>query len=167
VHLEVSPTLLIAGAGHVGQAIARLAVNLDFRVVVIDDRPDFASRERFGERIELIVDDITSALRDHPIDAGCYVVIVTRGHRHDHHALDAVIRRPAGYIGMIGSKRKSATILHALADAGVSQELIDGVHTPIGVPIQAATVDEIAVSIVAELISVRRRKTPKLVEGPV
>ena len=111
--------------------------------------------------------DIARALREYPIDAGCYVVIVTRGHQHDAQALDAVIRRPAGYIGMIGSKRKSATILRDLADGGVSQELIDRVHTPIGIPIRAMTVNEIAVSIVAELIQIRRQTTPKLIEGPI
>lgn len=167
MHLEVSPTLVIAGAGHVGQAVARLAVGLDFHVVVIDDRADIASRARFPEGVELIVDDIAGALRRYALDAGCYVVIVTRGHRHDAQALDAVVRRPVGYIGMIGSKRKSAMILRGLADAGVSQELLGRVHTPIGVSIGAVTVNEIAVSIVGELIQVRRQTTPKLIEGPV
>jgi xanthine dehydrogenase accessory factor len=117
--------------------------------------------------VELIVDDIAGALRRYALDAGCYVVIVTRGHRHDAQALDAVVRRTVGYIGMIGSKRKSAMILRGLADAGVPQELIDRVHTPIGVAISAQTVNEIAVSIVAELIQVRRQTTPKLIEGPL
>lgn len=167
LHLEVPPTLVVAGAGHVGQAVARLALELGFHVVVIDDRPEIASRERFGERVELIVDDIAGALRDYSIDAGCYVVIVTRGHKHDHDALAAVIRRPAGYIGMIGSRRKATAVLQALANAGVSEDQIRGVHTPIGVPIGAVTVNEIAVSIMAELIQVRRRTTPKVVEGPI
>lgn len=167
LHLEVPPTLIIAGAGHVGQALARLAGELDFHAVVIDDRAEFASRERFGERVQLITDDIAEALRSYPIDEGCYVVIVTRGHSQDEQALEAVIRRPAGYIGMIGSRRKSATILNALAQAGVPQELLERVHTPIGSPIGAVTVNEIAVSIAAELIQVRRRSTPKLIEGPI
>ncbi|MFQ5806568.1 MAG: XdhC family protein [Phycisphaerae bacterium] len=166
LHVEVPPTLLIAGAGHIGQAVARLAVDLDFHVVVIDDRANFAARQRFGERVELIVDDIGRALRAYPIDGGCYVVIVTRGHQQDHAALEAVIRRPAGYIGMIGSKRKSRMILNDLADAGVPPEMIDRVHTPIGLPVNAVTVPEIAVSIMAELIQTRRQNTPKLVEGP-
>ncbi len=166
LHLEVPPTLLIAGAGHIGQALARLALELDFHVVVIDDRAEFASRERHGERVELIVEDIAGALRDYPIDAGCYVVVVTRGHKHDRDALAAVVHRPAAYIGMIGSQRKSAAVLRALADAGVPQDLLDRVHTPIGVPIGAQTVNEIAVSIAAELIQVRRQRTPVLVEGP-
>jgi xanthine dehydrogenase accessory factor len=167
VRLEVPPTLLIAGAGHVGQAVARLAVDLDFRVVVIDDRPDFASRDRFEPAVELIVDDIASALRKYPIDPGCFVVIVTRGHQHDHQALEAVIRRPARYIGLIGSKRKTRMIFKDLLASGVSQEHVDRVHSPIGLPIDAVTVPEIAVSIVAELVQVRRQDTPTLVEGPI
>jgi len=166
LHLEVPPTLLIAGAGHVGQAVARLAVDLDFHLVVIDDRADYANRERFGERVEFIVGDIARGLRNYPIDASCCVVIVTRGHRHDHQALEAVVRRPAGYIGLIGSRRKSTLILRDLAAAGVPTDQIERVHTPIGLPIGAVTVPEIAVSIVAELIQVRRRHQAKLVEGP-
>ncbi|MCH7719665.1 MAG: XdhC family protein [Planctomycetes bacterium] len=166
VHLEVPPTLLIAGAGHVGQALACLAVDLDFYVVVIDDRADQASTERFPNGVEIKVGDIAQTLGEYPIDAGCYVVIVTRGHQHDHQALQAIVRRPAGYIGLIGSKRKSKMILRDLADEGVTQEQIDNVRTPIGLSIGAVTVAEIATSIAAELVQVRRANTPKLVEGP-
>jgi xanthine dehydrogenase accessory factor len=167
VHLEVPPTLLIAGAGHVGLALAKMALGLDFHVVVIDDRGDQASRERFGDRVELVVGDIAAALRAYPIDAGCYVVIVTRGHQNDEQALDAVIRSPAGYIGLIGSRRKSRLIFDDLRAAGVSDELLSRVHTPIGLPINAVTVPEIAVSIAAELVQARRSRLPALVEGPV
>lgn len=167
LHLEVPPTLLIAGGGHVGQAVARLAVELDFHVIVIDDRVEFATPERYPAGVECRVGDIGGVLRDYPIDGGSYVVIVTRGHRHDAQALAAVIRRPAGYIGMIGSRRKSGLVLRELAATGVSREQIDGVHTPIGLPIGGVTVNEIAISIVAELVQVRRATTPKLVEGPL
>lgn len=167
IHLEIPPTLIIAGAGHVGQAVARLAVELDFHVVVIDDRADYASRDRFAPQVELIVADIASALRKIPMDAGCFVVIVTRGHQHDHAAVDAVIRRDAGYIGLIGSKRKSRLILDDLAKAGVSDEQIAAVHTPIGLDIGAVTVREIAVSIMAQLIRHRRTRIAEIVEGPI
>ncbi|QDV92077.1 putative xanthine dehydrogenase subunit A [Phycisphaerae bacterium RAS2] len=167
VHLEVPPTLLIAGAGHVGQALAKLAVDLDFHVVVIDDRADYAACERFDSRVELVVGDIAAALRTRAIDSGCYVVIVTRGHQNDEKALDAVIRSTAGYIGLIGSRRKSRLILDDLRAAGVPDELLARVHTPIGLPINAVTVPEIAVSIAAELVQVRRTQLPALVEGPV
>lgn len=166
LHLEIPPTLLIAGAGHIGQALARFAVELDFRVVVIDDRAELAAPQRFATGVECRVGDIGQVLRDYPIDAGSYVVIVTRGHKHDRQALEAVVRRPAGYVGMIGSRRKSTLILRDLAAAGVPKEQIDRVHTPIGVAIHALTVPEIAVSIAAELIQVRRQSTPQLVTGP-
>lgn len=167
VHLEVPPTLLIAGAGHVGQALAKLAVDLDFHVVVIDDRADYASRERFDSRVELVVGDIAAALRTRAIDPGCYVVIVTRGHQNDEKALDAVIHSPAGYIGLIGSRRKSRLILDDLRAAGVPDDLLARVHTPIGLPINAVTVPEIAISIAAQLVQVRRSVLPVLVEGPM
>lgn len=167
VNLEVPPTLVIAGAGHVGQAVAKLALDVDFHVVVIDDRADYASRERFAPQVELVVDDIASALRKHPMDGGTCVVIVTRGHQHDHAAVDAVIRSNAGYIGLIGSKRKSRLILDDLAKAGVMPEQIAAVHTPIGLDIGAVTVPEIAVSIVAQLIQHRRQHSAKTVEGPI
>lgn len=167
VRLEVPPTLLIAGAGHVGAALARLAVGLDFHVVVIDDRADFASSDRFPDGVELIAGDIAGALAKWPIDAGTYVVIVTRGHQHDHQALAAVIGADAGYIGLIGSKRKSRMILKDLAEAGAPAERVAAVRTPIGLPIGAVTVPEIAVSIAAELVQVRRQNAPALVEGPL
>jgi xanthine dehydrogenase accessory factor len=166
VNMEVPPTLLIAGAGHVGQALAKLAVDLDFHVVVIDDRGDLASVDRFGSAVELLVGDIATTLREYPIDAGSYVVIVTRGHQHDEQALDAVIRRDARYIGLIGSKRKAKLILDGMRDAGVDPSRIDRVHTPIGLSIGAILVPEIAVSIAAELVRVRRQESQKLVEGP-
>jgi xanthine dehydrogenase accessory factor len=166
-YVDVTPTLIIAGAGHVGQALARLMVELDFHVVVIDDRAEFASRARFGEAVELITGDIPQTLRSYPLDEGCYVVVVTRGHLQDQQALESVIRRPAGYIGMIGSRRKSATILDNLERAGVPCGLLDRVHTPIGLPIDAVTPNEIGVSIAAELIQIRRRNQPKVIEGPI
>jgi xanthine dehydrogenase accessory factor len=166
LHLEVPPALLIAGAGHVGQAIAKLAGGLGFHVVVIDDRAEFASPQRFGDRAELIVGDVTDVLTEYPLDPSCYVVIATRGHRNDLHALEAVIGRPTAYVGMIGSQRKIRMVFEELKKVGVSQERLDTVHTPIGVPIGAETVPEIAVSIAAELIQARRKTVPKLVEGP-
>jgi xanthine dehydrogenase accessory factor len=167
LRFEVPPTLIIAGAGHVGQALARLTVELDFHVVVIDDRAEFASRERFGQRVRLMVGDIAAALGNYPIDAACYVVIATRGHLLDQQALAAVVQRPAAYVGMIGSKRKSNTILDILESGGVPRRLLDRVHTPIGFPIGAVTVNEIAVSVAAELIQTRRRSTPRAIEGPL
>lgn len=167
LHLEQRPRLLIAGAGHVGQAVARLAGDLGFQVVVFDDRAEYASPQRFASEVQCVVGDIAAELRRYPIDPSCYVVIVTRGHAHDHQALDAVIRSPAGYIGLIGSRRKARMIFSDLSNAGVEQNLLDRVHTPIGLPIGAITVNEIAISIAAELVQHRRKSAPQLVEGPI
>ncbi|HPF41355.1 MAG TPA: XdhC family protein [Phycisphaerae bacterium] len=167
VRLEVPPTLFIAGAGHVGQAVARLAMTLDFRVVVIDDRADYACEARLGAGVECVVDEIAAALRRTELDEACYVVIVTRGHQHDHAAVEAVIGRPARYIGLIGSRRKSRLILEDLEKAGATPEQVAAIHTPIGLDIGAVTVPEIAISIVAELIQHRRLDHASIVEGPL
>jgi xanthine dehydrogenase accessory factor len=166
ISLDVSPVLLIAGAGHIGQALARLAVDLDFHVVVVDDRQEYASPQRFGPDVKLITRDIAAALEAYPIDSNCYVVIVTRGHMHDQQALEAVLNRPAKYIGMIGSKRKIKLVFDKMQQKGFASERLNEIHTPIGLPIGAVTVTEIAVSITAELIKVRRQTVEKLVEGP-
>jgi xanthine dehydrogenase accessory factor len=166
LNIEAEPTLLIAGAGHVGTALARLAVDLEFKVVVVDDRADFANSRLLPPPIKPIAADIEQTLRDYPINAGTYVVIVTRGHKRDEQALAAVIDSPAKYLGMIGSKRKIKAVFGDLESAGVSPKLLERVHSPIGLKINAVTVPEIAVSIAAELIAVRRAQRRKAVEGP-
>jgi xanthine dehydrogenase accessory factor len=147
--------LLIVGAGHVGQALAAQANALGFMVSVLDDRSDCASAERFPSASR-VVGDIEAELAKYPIDSMTYVVIVTRGHRHDGRALAAVIGSPAKYIGLIGSKRKVITIYQDLISQGVSLERLLQVHAPIGLELGAVTVPEIATSIAAELIAVRR-----------
>ena len=154
--LDPPAKLLIVGAGHVGQALAALASSsLQFHVSVLDDRSDCASAERFPTA-ERHVAEIEDALRTWPIDAQTYVVIVTRGHRHDGKALAAVIDSPAKYLGLIGSKRKVKTIFADLLAQGAALEKLLKVHAPIGFEIGAVTVPEIAVSIAAELVAVRR-----------
>jgi len=149
------PMLVIAGAGHVGQALGRLARELEFRLSVIDDRPEFATPERFPNAT-CIIGEIESELSRYPVDADTYIVIVTRGHRNDGHALRAVIGSSAKYIGLIGSKAKIKTIFDELCEQGVSAEKLLKVHAPIGLNIGSVTVPEIAVSIAAELVAVRR-----------
>jgi xanthine dehydrogenase accessory factor len=150
------PKLVIAGGGHVGQALGELAAKLDFGVTVIDDRPDFVALERFPSAKQRIAGEIEDELRKFPIDPGTYIVIVTRGHRHDGQALHAVIDSPAKYIGLIGSKSKIKLIYDDLVEKGVPVEKLMRVHAPIGLDIAAVTVPEIAVSIAAELVAVRR-----------
>ena len=132
----------------------------------MDDRADCCNVERFPTVDALIVADIESTLRGYPLDASCYVVIVTRGHRHDEQALTAVVGRPARYVGLIGSRRKSKLIFDDLAEAGIAPKALEAVHTPTGLDIQAVTVTEIAVSIGAELIAQRRKTQSQCVSGP-
>jgi len=148
-------TLVIAGAGHVGQAVAEMGNFLKFEVVVVDDRPDFALRERFPDADKIIVKDIAQTLCEFPIDQSTYVVIVTRGHQHDEEALYSVIDSNARYIGMIGSRRKVKLIFENLIERGVSKEQFKQVYSPIGLDINSQTVPEIAVSIAAQLVQVR------------
>ncbi len=150
--------LIIAGAGHVGQALAHLGVLLDFEVTVIDDRPEFASKERFPEVDHLIVEDIGQAVEDLPKTSDSYFVIVTRGHSQDAEALRACIGSDVAYIGMIGSARKTALMRKNFLDRGwATLSQFDRIHTPIGIDIQSKTVQEIAVSIAAELVLVRNK----------
>jgi xanthine dehydrogenase accessory factor len=151
------PTLLIAGAGHVGGALAQIGSMCGFQVVIVDDRPSFANKERlpFADRVE--VTEIAPFIRDFPIDRETYVVIVTRGHRNDAQCLRECIHSNANYIGMIGSKRKICVIYEELLREGLATpEELRRVHSPLGLDIGAKEVGEIAVSIAAELIAIRR-----------
>jgi xanthine dehydrogenase accessory factor len=155
IEIPPTPTLLIAGAGHVGRALAIVAGQIDFKVAVVDDRADCLSPANFpGARC--ILGDIETELSRFNINPWTYIVIVTRGHRHDAQALAAVIRSPAAYVGLIGSKRKIHKIFNELREQRVSREQLATVHAPIGLEIAAVTPAEIAVSIAAELIAVRR-----------
>lgn len=149
--------LIVCGGGHVGLAVAQAGVFLGFRVTVIDDRAEFVSRERFpDERINLIVDDFVVALQSLKITPASHLVIVTRGHKHDEICLQEVIDKPARYIGMIGSRRRTTTIRAHLKREGISEELLRGVYAPIGLDIGAQTPEEIAVAILAEIVMIRR-----------
>ncbi|MGC4004612.1 MAG: XdhC family protein [Pirellulales bacterium] len=154
--IEPTPKLVIAGGGHVGQALSEMAAWMEFDVAVIDDRAEYVSEKRFPHAKERIVGDIAASLAEYPIDATTYVVIVTRGHKHDGGALDAVVRSDAHYVGLIGSKRKIAVIMADLFARDATREQLARVHAPIGLEIDAVTVPEIAVSIAAELVAVRR-----------
>jgi xanthine dehydrogenase accessory factor len=151
-----TPRLIIAGAGHVGRAAAQLGHLLNFEVIVIDDRPEFANADRFPEAARILVADPARALQRLPLGPEAYVVIVTRGHRGDEGALRACIRRKAAYVGMIGSARKVGLLRERfLQKRWCSATEWDRVRTPIGLPIGSRTVEEIAVSIAAELVAVR------------
>jgi len=148
----------IFGAGHVSQRIAPLAETVGFRTVVLDDRPEFACRERFPVPTELMVIGRFDALPALAVDEDSYLVIVTRGHLHDRTVLEQALRTRAGYVGMIGSRHKRDALFQALLGAGFGREDLARVHAPIGVDIQAETPEEIAVSIVGEMIKVRAER---------
>jgi xanthine dehydrogenase accessory factor len=151
------PVLVICGAGHVGCAVGKLAAWSGFDVVAIDDRASFANKERFPDASKIIVDDPAKVMKDFPFDADTYICIVTRGHRHDAVILKEVIHSKAGYIGMIGSKRKVRTVMEGFINEGAATaEDFRRVRTPMGLAIHSLTVEEIAVSVVSELIAVRR-----------
>jgi xanthine dehydrogenase accessory factor len=156
--VEPSPDLYIFGAGHVGYSLGRMAFDTGFRVHVIDDREKFASSERFGDGIDVIVDDIPAWLQAHTLPSTAYAVVVTRGHKHDIDALRALTNAPLRYVGLIGSRAKVKRIFDALRAEGTAPETLKGVHAPIGLDIGAITPQEIAVSILAELIAVKHGK---------
>ena len=156
--VEPSPDVYIFGAGHVGYFLGRMAHETGFRVHVIDDREKFASTERFGDGIDVIVDDIPTWLLNHQLPPTAYAVVVTRGHKHDIDALRALTASPLRYVGLIGSRAKVKRIFDALRDEGTSPAVLREVHAPIGLDIGAITPQEIAVSILAELIAVKHGK---------
>lgn len=150
------PRLIIAGAGHVGKAVAHLGSLLDFEVTVIDDRQEFANKTNVPEADIIVVGEIAAAVREIPDSPDNYFVIVTRGHRHDAEALRSSIGRRAAYIGMIGSRTKIALMRREFLEKGwTTEEEWDRVRAPIGLEIRSKTVEEIAVSIAAELVLVR------------
>jgi len=149
------PILYLFGAGHVSSQIAPLASRVGFKVVVIDDRPEFADPKKFPDAMEVHQYPFEGVLDRLSIDESSYLVIVTRGHIHDRTVLAQSLKTNAKYIGMIGSRRKRNIIYENLLEEGLTQDDLDRVHAPIGLHIGAETPEEIAVSIVAELIKIR------------
>jgi xanthine dehydrogenase accessory factor len=153
-------TLLIVGAGHVGQALCRFGALLEYRVVVLDAREDMVTPERFPQADRRICGDPARTAELFDIDEDTSVVIVTHGHVHDKAALRSVIASTAGYIGMIGSRNKVRTVFAQLGEEGVSPELLDRVHSPIGLDIGAETPAELALCIMAEVVAAGYDKLP-------
>ncbi len=154
--IKPTGTVYMFGAGHVGVWVARFASFLDFKVIVLDDRSEFASSVKIPEADEIIVlDSYGGALSDLPIDDDSYLIIVTRGHAYDKAVLEQALRTPARYIGMIGSRRKTAVVFQTLLKEGFSEEDFRRVHSPIGLHIGGETPQELAVAIIAEMIQTR------------
>jgi xanthine dehydrogenase accessory factor len=154
----IPSTVYIYGAGHVSQQLSRLTEMVGFQTVVLDDRSEYANRERFpGADSIKVLDSFDDCFDGLELDGDSYVVIVTRGHQHDKEVLSQALRTGAGYIGMMGSHRKREELFKVLQQEGCSAEALERVHCPIGLDIKAATTGEIAVSIMAELIRTRAR----------
>lgn len=154
------PHLIIAGAGHIGKAVCGFAAASGFRVTVIDDRAVFANSDNLPEAGEVICGGIAEAIEKQDIGPETYVLIVTRGHRHDGAVLAACVNRPAAYIGMIGSRRKGAMIRKSIVEEGIAaQDAVDRVVSPVGLDIGAQSVPEIALSIAAQLVAMKNTRS--------
>jgi xanthine dehydrogenase accessory factor len=150
-----APTVTIIGGGHVGHAVAKIARQSGFRVTVVDDRADMVSAERFPFADQRLVGGVELLDSGLTIDGASMVVIVTRGHRYDKDWVKALVSRSPAYMGMIGSEQKVEAAFADLESEGVPRDALAGIHAPIGIDIGAETPDEIAVSVVAEVIAVR------------
>jgi xanthine dehydrogenase accessory factor len=151
--------LIIAGAGHIGKVLAHLADMLDFDVTVIDDRPEYANSENIPEADHILVNDIGESMKGLKKTRDTYVVIVTRGHKDDAAALKPCIGYDLAYTGMIGSKSKIASMrVSFMENKWATAKQWDTIHTPLGIDIKSRTVEEIAISIAAELVLVRNSK---------
>jgi len=158
-HIKPLPQLLIAGGGHIGKALAHLGSLLEFEVTVVDDRPEFASREHIPDADHLLVKEIREVISEQKPGPDTFIVIVTRGHSHDREVLKACIGSDAAFIGMIGSRNKVGILKKQFLDEGwATREQWSAVHTPVGLSIGSVTVQEIAISIAAQLVEVRNNK---------
>ena len=157
------PTLLLFGAGHVAQPLARLAHSVGFRVEVADDRPRFANAERFPDAASVVVEPPGEAAARMSLGPSAYAVVVTRGHGGDADALETLVGRGLRFLGLVGSKAKLVHVLAELEDRGVSRDALAEIRCPLGIEIGAETPEEIAVSIVSEMVSVRRGVAPEAV----
>ncbi|MDA0353330.1 MAG: XdhC/CoxI family protein [Chloroflexi bacterium] len=156
---EPPARLIVVGGGHVGLALATFGEQLGFAVTVIDDREDFANRERFPMAEHVLFGEIGEQLDTIALDRSAHVVLVSRGHRQDEIALRHAVVRPTGYLGMIGSQRRTATVLQHLRDEGFDAAALAAVSTPIGLDIGAETPEEIALAILAEIVMLRRGRS--------
>jgi len=155
--MPAPPKLIVVGAGHIAVPLVKLAKVLDFHVIVIDDRLLYANRERFPDADEVLVGDMAQMLKEMTITPSCYIVLITRGHAYDEPCLRVVLPSQAKYIGMIGSRRRIKACFQRFRDEDkISEELIERVYAPIGLDIATETPAEIALSILAEVIKVRR-----------
>lgn len=157
-----TPQLYLFGAGHVAASLYKAARLAGFDVTVVDDRESYANRERFPDARDIFADDYDRVLSQLAPSDSSFMVIVTRGHRDDMRILRWAVETPCRYIGMIGSERKFITVARELEKEGVSRERLERVYSPVGLDIGALTPEEIAISVVAEMIAIRRHSSAAL-----
>lgn len=146
------PTLIIMGGGHIGKSVYNLAVMLEFRVIIVDDRPEFSNQERFPHAHQTVVADYARALDQVPVNDNSFILVATRGHRYDDDATHAAVKTKARYIGLLGSRHKNVMIFRDLLESGVPINKLKEIHAPVGLDIGARTPEELAVSIMAEIV---------------
>ena len=156
-----TPKMNICGAGHVSMPIIRMGKMLGFTVTVIEDRPKFADHARAAGADQVLCEPFADGLSKIRGDSDSWFIVVTRGHRYDTECLEAILQKPYAYVGMMGSRRRVAIVKDQLEAKGVCRETLDGVHTPIGLKIGAETPEEIAVSVMAEIIQVKNAGSAK------
>ncbi len=160
--ITTNPRIFLFGAGHVSKYVAKLAKMVGFDISLIDDRPEFANKESFPDVDTIHILDFEKAFSELHVSENSYILIITRGHLHDKDVLELALSTKAGYIGMIGSIKKRNIIYRSLIEKGFSKETLEKVHSPIGLDIGAETPEEIAVSIVGELIQTRAPESKKI-----
>jgi xanthine dehydrogenase accessory factor len=164
--LPAPPTLIVVGAGHIAVPLVKIAKILDFRVTVLDDRILFANRERFPDADDIRVGDMAAELKATAITPSTYIVLITRGHKYDEPCLREIMHGSARYIGMIGSRRRIKACFERFKnEEKVAEEVIARVYAPIGLDIATETPEEIALSIMAEIVKVRRGGEAKSLSG--
>ncbi len=155
--MPAPPKLVVVGAGHIAVPLVAMAKLMDFYVIVIDDRLAYANRERFPDADEVLVGDMAQMLKEMTITPSSYIVLITRGHKYDEPCLREIVHSPAKYVGMIGSKRRIKACFQRFRDEEkIAEEVIARVYAPIGLDIATETPPEIALSILAEIVKVRR-----------
>ena len=163
---EPAERLILLGGGHVALQLCKMAAMLDFRITVVDDRPSFANSERFPEAEYVLCDSFSYAIARLAPNENDYVCVITRGHRWDDECLRAILRAALPkYLGLLGSKRRVEGLLRHLAEEGFAQDALAKIHAPIGLPINAITTAEIAVSVCAELVACRRARGKRELDG--
>ncbi len=156
-YMQGSPTLIIVGAGHIAVPLYNIAHTLGFRIIVLDDREEFANKNRFPQANQILVMDFVEGLKQLHLDESTYITLITRGHVYDRDCLKIILSHKVAYIGMICSLRRKTATFELLQKEGYSKDILEQIFAPIGLPIGGETPEEIAVSIISEIVALQNR----------